>query len=80
MPVILATQEAEISRIVDQSQPGKIVCETLSRKKPIKKRAGRVTQGGAPEYKPQYQPPKNPTKQKKVLIVLYLFPLIYVPL
>jgi hypothetical protein len=30
MPVILATQEAEIRRIVIQSQPGQIVCETLS--------------------------------------------------
>jgi hypothetical protein len=32
MPVILATQEAEIRRITVQSQPGQIVCETLSRK------------------------------------------------
>jgi hypothetical protein len=31
-PVILATQEAEIRRIVVQRQPGEIVCETLSRK------------------------------------------------
>jgi hypothetical protein len=29
-PVILATQEAEIRRIKVQSQPRKIVCETLS--------------------------------------------------
>jgi hypothetical protein len=28
--VILATQEAEIRRIAVQSQPGQIVCETLS--------------------------------------------------
>jgi hypothetical protein len=35
MPVILATQEAEIRRIMVQSQPGQIVCETLSRKKNI---------------------------------------------
>jgi hypothetical protein len=33
MPVILATQEAEIRRITAQSQPGKIVQETLSQKK-----------------------------------------------
>jgi hypothetical protein len=32
MPVILATQEAEIRRIAIQSQPGQIVCETLSQK------------------------------------------------
>jgi hypothetical protein len=31
-PVILATQEAEITRIVVRSQPGQIVHETLSRK------------------------------------------------
>jgi hypothetical protein len=33
MPGILATQEAEIRRITVQSQPGKIVYETLSQKK-----------------------------------------------
>jgi hypothetical protein len=38
MPVILATQEAEIKRIVVQSQPRQIVHKTLSRKIPITKR------------------------------------------
>jgi hypothetical protein len=33
MPVILATQEAEIRRIAVQSQPRQIVRETLSQKK-----------------------------------------------
>jgi hypothetical protein len=33
MPVILATQEAEIRRIGVQSQPRQIVHETLSQKK-----------------------------------------------
>jgi hypothetical protein len=37
MPVILATQEAEIRRVVVQSQ---IVQETLSEKYPTQKRAG----------------------------------------
>jgi hypothetical protein len=30
IPIILATQESEIRRITVQSQPGQIVCETLS--------------------------------------------------
>jgi hypothetical protein len=38
MSVILATQEAEIRRIVVQSQPGQIVSETLSQKKTITKK------------------------------------------
>jgi hypothetical protein len=33
MPIMLATQEAEIRRITFQSQPGQIVDETLSQKK-----------------------------------------------
>jgi hypothetical protein len=37
MPVILATQEAEIRRIEVQSQPRQIVCETLSQTKHHKK-------------------------------------------
>jgi hypothetical protein len=55
MPVILATQEAEIRRTV-QSQPKQIVRETLSRKysSPKKKKAGGVAQGVGPEFKPQY--------------------------
>jgi hypothetical protein len=44
MPVILATQEAEIRRIVVISQPRQIVCETLSQKYPTQNRAGGVTQ------------------------------------
>jgi hypothetical protein len=35
MPVILATQEADIRRILVQSQPRQIVLETLSQKKPF---------------------------------------------
>jgi hypothetical protein len=36
-PIILATEEAEIRRIVDGSQPGQIVFETLSWKNITKK-------------------------------------------
>jgi hypothetical protein len=59
--VILATQEAEVRRIVVRSQPGQIVRETLS--KPItkighhKNRAGEVAEG--PEIKPQYHKKKK---------------------
>jgi hypothetical protein len=53
MPVILATQEAEIRRIVVWSQPRQIVCETLYWKNPSQKRAGGVAQGVSPEFKPQ---------------------------
>jgi hypothetical protein len=33
MPIILATQKAEIRKIEVQRQPRQIVCETLSQKK-----------------------------------------------
>jgi hypothetical protein len=73
MPVILATQEAEIRRTEVRSQPGQIVLETLSRKKTItKKRAGAVAQGVGPEFKPQYcktkhspRPPKPKNKYQQ---------------
>jgi hypothetical protein len=42
MSVLLLTQEAEIRRITVQSQPGQIVCKTLSWKNPSQKRTGRV--------------------------------------
>jgi hypothetical protein len=50
-PVILATQEAEIRRILVQSQPRKIVQETLSRKTLHKNRAGGVVQGDSLKFK-----------------------------
>jgi hypothetical protein len=62
MPVILATQEAESSRIMVWSQPRQIVLKTLSWKKPItQKSAGGVAQDVSPEFKPQYhKKKKNP--------------------
>jgi hypothetical protein len=61
MPVILATQEAEIRRTVVQSQPEQISLWDPISIKPITKRgdAGGVAQGVGPEFKPQYQK-KNP--------------------
>jgi hypothetical protein len=52
MPVILATQEEEIQRIMVQSQPRQIVCETLSWKIFHKNKAGGVAQNEGPEFKP----------------------------
>jgi hypothetical protein len=44
MPVILATQEAEIRRISVWRQSGQVVHETLSQKTPNQKRGGEVAQ------------------------------------
>jgi hypothetical protein len=44
MPLILATQEAEIRKLMVGSQPRQIVLETLSWKYPPQKRAGGVAQ------------------------------------
>jgi hypothetical protein len=61
MPIILATQEAEIRRIAVQSQPRQIVHKILSRKTLSQKNwAGGVAQG---EVKPQYH------KKKKTLSI-----------
>jgi hypothetical protein len=60
MLVILATQEAEIRRIVVRSQLWQIVCEPLSWKTLHKNRAGGVARGEGPELKPQ-----NHKKKKK---------------
>jgi hypothetical protein len=54
-PLILATCEAEIRRILVWSQTGQIVCETLSWKNPSQKKAGGVAQVSAlSSIKPQY--------------------------
>jgi hypothetical protein len=54
MPVILATQEAEIRRIMVRNQPQ----DPLS-KKLITKMASRVAQGVGPECKSQYHQKKK---------------------
>jgi hypothetical protein len=62
MPAILATQEAEIRRIMVQSQPWKIVARPClekilhthtHKKRASQERAGEVAQGVGPEFKPQ---------------------------
>jgi hypothetical protein len=57
--VILATQEAEIRRIMVQSQSGQIVCETISENTYHKKRAGGVAQNTGSECKPHYHKKKK---------------------
>jgi hypothetical protein len=54
VPVILATQEAEIRRITVQSQPWANSSRDPILKKPFTKKTGGVAQGVGPEFKPQY--------------------------
>jgi hypothetical protein len=62
MPVIPATQEAEIRRIVVQSQPGKIVQDPILKKKNLKK--------GLVECLKVYVLSSNPSTTKKKKPVL----------
>jgi hypothetical protein len=59
-PIILATQEAEIRRVVVQSQPGQIVLETLSQKT-LSQKIGLVEwlQAEGFKFKPQYHKKKK---------------------
>jgi hypothetical protein len=57
-----ATQEAEIRRVMVQSQPRPIVCETQT---PIQKRAGGVAQDVVPEFKPQHYKKTKKQQQTK---------------
>jgi hypothetical protein len=68
--VILATQEAEIRRILVQSQSGEIVQETLSGKNPSQKRAGGVVQSVGLEFKPQYH--KKQTNKQTSFFFMFL--------
>jgi hypothetical protein len=70
MPIILATQEAEIRRITVQNQPRQqIVFETHLEKK----RAGGTAQGVDPECKPQYHKKKKKEHTQEFPISLYSF-------
>jgi hypothetical protein len=50
-----------------EANPGKIVCKTLSQKKPSYKRAGGVAQGIGPEFKHQC-PPHTHKRSSKIKI------------
>jgi hypothetical protein len=66
MPLILATQEAKSRRITVQSQPGQIVCETLSQKYQTEKGAGRVVERLHSNHKALSSNPVQPKKKRKV--------------
>jgi hypothetical protein len=54
MPVILATQEAKIRRIIFRSQSRQIVQDIPSQKYPTQNRLNRVAQARGTEFKSQY--------------------------
>jgi hypothetical protein len=68
MPIILATQVAQIRRITVQSQPRQIVPKTLSRKHPSQKGAGGVAQVVGPEFKSQYHKKTQTTTKRYTLL------------
>jgi hypothetical protein len=68
MPTILATQEAEIRRIMVRTQPEQTVCETLSQKNPTRK--GLVeAQGEGPEFKSQHRKKKRNLSRMSTSVV-----------
>jgi hypothetical protein len=68
MPVIPATQEAEIRKTEVQGQPWQIVNKTISQKKKrSQKRAGEVAQGVGPEFKPSTTKKKKKRKERCML-------------
>jgi hypothetical protein len=74
--VILATQEAELRRIVVRSQPWAISSRDpiSEKKKHHKKRAGGVAQGVGPEFKPHYWKNKQTnlgSKMKELVSSMY---------
>jgi hypothetical protein len=59
-------QEAEIRRITVQSQPGQILPETLSQKKPFTKKGWwGVAQGVGPEFKAQHHKKKKKERKRE---------------
>jgi hypothetical protein len=66
MPVIPATQEAEIRRTAVRNQPRKIVHKPLFRESSSQKRAGGVAQGVGPEFTSQYHKKKKKKSIKQM--------------
>jgi hypothetical protein len=68
MPVILAIQEAEIGRIMVQSQPGQNSLKDPIWKKPSQKRVGGVAQGVGSEFKLQYLKKKKNSFKRLIAV------------
>jgi hypothetical protein len=69
--IILATQEAEVRRVVVQSQPRKIVYDILSQKYPMQNRGWWSGSSGITQY---HQKTKKPSSVSPyILIALSLF-------
>jgi hypothetical protein len=66
MPVIPATQEAEIRRIMVHSQPGEIVHETLALKKSITKKGWWSGSRCRPWVQSPVPPKQKTNKQKNI--------------
>jgi hypothetical protein len=69
MPIISATREAEIRRIMIQSQPRERVTENPISKIPTQNRAGGVclpSKCEGPKFKPVSHPFPRPSQKKKI--------------
>jgi hypothetical protein len=64
MPVILASQEAEIGGLRYEASPGQIVHETLAWKIPSQKSASGLAQSVGSKFKPQYKKKKKKKRGK----------------
>jgi hypothetical protein len=72
MPVIVATQEAEIRRIPFQSQTRQIVCETLSQKYPSQKELVEWLKVKALSSNPRTKTKKKERKKKETYSLFFI--------
>jgi hypothetical protein len=78
MPVILATQKAEIRRIGVQTSPGQIIPKTLSQKYPTQKRPHGVAQAVRSTSKCEALSSKPQCCQKKdILLFVWILGFIH---
>jgi hypothetical protein len=75
MPAIRVTQEAEIRRILVQSQAGQIIHEALSKKYQMEKRAGEVIQVVKHQTTKFEALSSGPSSAKIMIIIIILYKL-----